>query len=192
MLMSKKRKLVSGIVFGVILAVLLVGILCTHSHEEESVREVMKDAVLHEHFKVSFFGFIDVNPGLISAYTVTAVFLIFALIVRIFFVPRFTMIPGKFQLLLEKAVGIFADLANANSPHRNKFLGAYIFTAGAYIFIGTVFELFLKENVGLFIFRHNDDAGGIAVQAMHHTGPDLTAEPFQVIAMGQHRIHEGA
>ena len=142
MLMSKKRKLVSGIAFGVILAVLLVGILCTHSHEEESVREVMKDAVLHEHFKVSFFGFIDVNPGLISAYTVTAVFLIFALIVRIFFVPRFTMIPGKFQLLLEKAVGIFADLANANSPHRNKFLGAYIFTAGAYIFIGTVFELF--------------------------------------------------
>jgi F-type H+-transporting ATPase subunit a len=142
MLMSQKRKLVSGIAFGVILAVLLVGILCTHSHEEESVREVMKDAVLHEHFKVSFFGFIDVNPGLISAYTVTAVFLIFALIVRIFFVPRFTMIPGKFQLLLEKAVGIFADLANANSPHRNKFLGAYIFTAGAYIFIGTVFELF--------------------------------------------------
>ncbi len=140
--MSKKRKLVSGIIFGVILIGLLVGIVLTHSHEEEPIREVMKDAVLHEHIKVSFFGLLDVNPGLISAYTVTAVFLVFALIVRIFFVPRFTMIPGKFQLLLEKAVGIFDDLANANSPHRNKFLGVYIFTAGAYIFIGTIFELF--------------------------------------------------
>ena len=140
--MSKKRKLVSGIIFGVILVALLVGIICTHSHTEEPIREVMKDAVLHEHIKVSFFGLLDVNPGLISAYTVTAVFLVFALTVRIFFVPRFTMIPGKFQLLLEKAVGIFDDLANANSPHRNKFLGVYIFTAGAYIFIGTVFELF--------------------------------------------------
>lgn len=142
MLMSKKRKLVSGMIFGVILAALLVGIVCTHPHSEEPIREVMKDAVLHEHIKVSFFGFMDVNPGLISAYTVTAVFLVFALIVRIFFVPRFTVIPGKFQLLLEKAVGIFEELANANSPHRNRFLGAYIFTAGAYIFIGTVFELF--------------------------------------------------
>ena len=140
--MSKKRKLVSGMIFGVILAALLVGIVCTHPHSEEPIREVMKDAVLHEHIKVSFFGLMDVNPGLISAYTVTAVFLVFALIVRFFFVPRFTVIPGKFQLLLEKAVGIFEDLANANSPHRNRFLGAYIFTAGAYIFIGTVFELF--------------------------------------------------
>ena len=33
-------------------------------------------------------------------------------------------------------------MAKSNSPHRNKFLGAYIFTVGTYICIGTLFELF--------------------------------------------------
>ncbi len=140
--MSKKKKTVSMVVFAVILVGLLVGIILTKPHHEEPIREVMKDAVLHESAKVDLFGLATVNPGLISAYTVTAVFFIFALIVRIFVIPRFKIMPGKFQMLLEKAVGMFEDLAVSNSPHRNKFLGAYVFTAGAYIFIGTVFELF--------------------------------------------------
>lgn len=140
--MSKKKKTVSMVVFAVILVGLLVGIILTKPHHEEPIREVMKDAVLHESAKVDLFGLATVNPGLISAYTVTAVFFIFALIVRIFAIPKFKIMPGKFQMLLEKAVGMFEDLAVSNSPHRNKFLGAYVFTAGAYIFIGTVFELF--------------------------------------------------
>ena len=140
--MSKKKKTVSMVVFGVILVGLLVGIILTKPHHEEPIREVMKDAVLHESAKVDLFGLATVNPGLISAYTVTAVFFIFALIVRLFVIPKFKIMPGKFQMLLEKAVGMFEDLAISNSPHRNKFLGAYVFTAGAYIFIGTVFELF--------------------------------------------------
>jgi len=44
--------------------------------------------------------------------------------------------------VLETAVGFFDGLAKENSPHRNRFLGAYVFTAGAYIFVGTIFELF--------------------------------------------------
>ena len=39
-------------------------------------------------------------------------------------------------------MGLFDGLAKTNSPHKNRFLGAYIFTAGTYIFIGTLFELF--------------------------------------------------
>lgn len=107
----------------------------------ESIQETMRDAVLHEINKVDLFG-VQVNPGLISAFTVTGIFFIFALICRIFIIPKFKIIPGKFQLLLEEAVGIFDRLAKDNSPHFNGFLGAYVFTAGAYIFIGTVFELF--------------------------------------------------
>ena len=140
--MSKKKKTVSMVVFAVILVGLLVGIILTKPHHEEPIREVMKDAVLHESAKVDLFGLATVNPGLISAYTVTAVFFIFALIVRIFAIPKFKIMPGKFQMLLEKAVGMFEDLAVSNSPHRNGFLGGYIFTAGVYIFIGTLFELF--------------------------------------------------
>lgn len=140
--MSKKQKLVSGIIFAVLLVISLVGVFLTgHNGEEEPIREVMKDAVLHEHAKVAFLGF-EVNPGLISAFVVTGIFLVFALIVRFLVIPKFTIVPGKFQLLLEEAVGMFDGLAKSNSPHRNKFLGAYVFTAGAYIFVGTIFELF--------------------------------------------------
>ena len=32
-------------------------------------------------------------------------------------------------------------MAKSNSPHRNGFLGLYLFTAGSYIFVGTLFEL---------------------------------------------------
>lgn len=109
--------------------------------EHGSIGEVMRDAVLHETFRVDLFGLMQVNPGLISAFSVTFIFLIFALVVRIFVIPRFTIVPGKFQLLLETAVGFFDGLAKSNSPHMNRFLGAYIFSAGAYIFVGTLFEL---------------------------------------------------
>ncbi|MGI6238328.1 MAG: F0F1 ATP synthase subunit A [Christensenellales bacterium] len=73
--------------------------------------------------------------------------LIFAALVRIFAVPKFKRIPGKFQLLLELMVGFFDGTAKANSPHRNRFLGAYIFGAGVYIFFGTIFELFGLQGI---------------------------------------------
>lgn len=141
--MEKKKRNMALIVFGLLALVLMIGtIIVKPPGSHESIGELMKDAVLHETNKVSLFGLIEVNPGLISAFTVTASFLVFALIVRIFLIPRFKMVPGKLQLLLETAVGFFDDLAQSNSPHRNKFLGAYVFTAGAYIFAGTLFELF--------------------------------------------------
>ena len=101
----------------------------------------MKDAVLHESAKISLFGLAEVNPGLISAYVVTGILIFLALLCRIFVIPKFTVIPGKLQLLLEEAVGLFDAMAKGNSPHRNKFLGAYIFTAGAYICLSTLFEM---------------------------------------------------
>ena len=141
--MEKKKRTRQLIVFAVIVLALFVGaLLCPGGGESESIQEVMRDAVLHEHLKVSLFGLIDVNPGLISAYVVTAMLIVFALVCRIFVIPKFTLVPGKFQLLLEQLVGMFDGLAEGSSPHRNKFLSAYIFAAGVYIFVGTVFELF--------------------------------------------------
>jgi len=141
--MDKKKRTRFIVICSCILAVLLVGIFLTGdpAKEEEPINIVMKDAVLHETAKVSFPIVGSVNPAVVSAYTVTAIILVFSLTVRLFVIPKFTDIPGKFQLLLEQAVGIFDDLAKSNSPQRNKFLGVYVFTAGAYIFIGTLFEL---------------------------------------------------
>lgn len=142
--MSKKRRTISIIVFAVIAALLVVGIILTagETGETESIQGVMRDSVLHETNKISLFGLKEVNPGLISAFTVTAVIIVFSLIVRIFIIPKFKYVPGKFQLVLEQAVGLFDGLAKGNSPHRNGFLGAYIFSAGVYIFVGTMFEMF--------------------------------------------------
>ena len=141
--MDKKKRTRFIVICSCILAVLLVGIFLTGdpAKEEEPINIVMKDAVLHETAKVSFPIVGSVNPAVVSAYTVTAIILVFSLTVRLFVIPKFTDTPGKFQLLLEQAVGIFDDLAKSNSPQRNKFLGVYVFTAGTYIFIGTLFEL---------------------------------------------------
>lgn len=110
--------------------------------EKESIKVVMRDAVLHGNNKISLFRLKEVNPALISAVTVSGLLLFAAALIRIFVIPRFKMVPGKFQLLLEELVGFFDNLAKTNSPHRNTFLGGYIFGAGIYIFISTLFELF--------------------------------------------------
>ena len=140
--MDKKKRARELIVFAVIVLALLAGCLLTPSGgESEPIQEVMRDAVLHEQNKVSLFGLIEVNPGLISACIVTAVLIIFALVCRLFVIPKFKYVPGRFQLILEQVVGMFDGLAEGSSPHRNKFLRAYIFTAGVYIFVSTLFEL---------------------------------------------------
>lgn len=137
---SKTRML---ILWGCLLVCLLVGILMIPGQEKhETIKEVMRDAVLHEDNKVSLFGLKDVNPGLISAFTVTGILLVIAALIRIFVIPRFQNVPGKFQLALETLVGLFDGLAKSNSPHRNKFLGGYLFSAGVFIFASTLFELF--------------------------------------------------
>ena len=140
--MSKKQKIISAVVFAVVIAALLVGVFLLKSPAgDESINDAMRDEVLHESNKVSLFG-LPVNPGLISAFVVTGAITVFAVVVRAFVIPRFTIIPGKFQTFLEDAVGMFDRMAKTNSPHRNDFLGAYVFTAGAYVFTGTLFELF--------------------------------------------------
>ena len=140
--MTKKQTILFISVVLAVCAVLIVGIVLTNGLyvRDTDIQESMQDAVLHEGDKIDLFGLM-VNPGLISAYIVTGVILLFAAIVRIFVIPRFKRIPGKFQLVLEEAVGMFDNMAKTNSSHRNNFLGAYIFAADAYIFIGTLFEL---------------------------------------------------
>lgn len=141
--MDKKKRTIALVAFALVSVILMIATIIVKSPGgHEAIGELMRDAVLHETNKVSLFGLKDVNPGLISAYVVTGILFVFALIVRIFVIPKFKIIPGKFQLLLETLVGFFDDLAKSNSPHRNKFLGAYVFTAGVYIFVGTIFELF--------------------------------------------------
>lgn len=146
--MRNRRRTAGILAFCCILIALLIGSIVTGAGaNSESIQEVMRDAVLHESNKINFLGLGEVNPALVSAVTITVVLLIFAACIRIFVIPRFQDVPGKFQLLLEQLVGFFDGLAKSNSPHRNGFLGAYIFGAGVYIFVGTIFELFGIQGV---------------------------------------------
>ena len=138
--LSKKQLIISAAIFLILAALLLVGIILVPGQEKEPIQEAMRDGVLHESAKIGLFG-LEVNPGLISSFAVTAILTVFALGVRLFAIPRFKKIPGKFQLVLETAVKYFSGLAKQNSPHRNGFLGAYVFTAGVYIAFSTLFEL---------------------------------------------------
>ena len=128
------------------IVVLLVGaifsIVKNPPVKHETIKELMRDAVLHESGKINLLGLKNVNPALISAMSLTVILLLAAACIRIFVIPRFRYVPGRFQLLLEQWVSVFDGLAKSNSPHRNGFLGAYLFGAGSYIFISTLFELF--------------------------------------------------
>ena len=137
---QNKRKLILWLALIVVLAVASV-LTGGAGGETESVQEVMRDAVLHETGRISLFGIRDVNPGLVSAYVVTVVLLVLAVCLRLFAVPRFRDVPGKLQMLLELWVSTFSGMAEKNSPHRNKVLGPYLFGAGTYIFVSTLFEL---------------------------------------------------
>lgn len=122
---------------------LLAGILLLSKNptaRTETVKEAMRDGVLHEDNRISLFG-LEVNPALISAYVVTGSILLAAVLIRIFAIPRFKTIPGKMQTILEKPVEFFSDMARTNSPNKSGFAGAYIFSAGLYIFLSTLFEL---------------------------------------------------
>lgn len=143
-IMSKKQKVRAGILFAVIFVVLLAGIIIigmVRGGHHEKIQIVMRDAVLHATYKINLFGLIDVNPGLVSAFMVTGIFLIFCVIVRIFVIPKFKTVPGRFQMFLEQVIDLFGNMGKTNSPHSYRFVSAYIFAAGAFICVSTLFEL---------------------------------------------------
>ena len=137
----KEHKKGLALWLAVVLSLLAGALLVGSPGRTETVKEAMRDAVLHDVNRVSLFGLKEVNPGLVSAFTVTLLLLLAAACIRIFVIPRFQYRPGKLQMLLEEVVGLFSGMARGSSPHRWGFLGAYIFAAGAYIFVGTLFEL---------------------------------------------------
>lgn len=140
--MKKRSRFIFIFLWVLLLCLILIAVFFTGGKTSgESVKAVMNDAVLHEENKIDLFGLKAVNPAFISAMTVSGILLFFSALIRVFVISRFKIVPGKFQIILEEIVGYFDNLAKTNSPSRNGFLGAYVFTAGVYIFFGTMFEL---------------------------------------------------
>ena len=61
------------VIWAVVVLLLLTGALLAGPQDRsESVQEAMRDAVLHSVNRISLFGLKTVNPGMISAFVVTA------------------------------------------------------------------------------------------------------------------------
>ncbi len=139
---KKKRTRFLVVWLSLIVLTLAAALAVGGGGESASIKETMRDAVLHGTNRISLLGWKAVDPAFISALVVSGLLLLVALLLRLLVIPRFRMVPGKLQLALEELVGFFDNLAKSSSPQRNTFLGAYVFAAGVYIFTGTLFELF--------------------------------------------------
>lgn len=144
---KKKRTRFLVVWLGLIVLTLAAALAVGGGGESASIKETMRDAVLHGANRISLLGWKAVDPAFISALAVSGLLLLAAALLRLLVIPRFRMVPGKLQLALEELVGFFDNLAKSSSPHRNTFLGAYVFAAGVYIFTGTLFELFGIQTV---------------------------------------------
>ncbi|MCE5188650.1 MAG: F0F1 ATP synthase subunit A [Eubacteriales bacterium] len=91
--------------------------------------------------RVDLFGF-SVSSSVAIAWIVMAALILFAVLVRIFAVPRFQEKPRGLQLVLETAVEAISNFAKEKFGHENDGLAAYFFALAA-LFIGSaVVELF--------------------------------------------------
>jgi F-type H+-transporting ATPase subunit a len=86
---------------------------------------------------------INMSPGLITGMVFTALFLVFAVIVRLFCIPKFkkAKVPGKFQMFLEYLVTYFHKSSSEQVHRHANFIGPYLFTSASFIAITTLAEL---------------------------------------------------
>ena len=89
----KQHKKALALWVGTVLLLLAGSLLAGSPGRTESVQETMRDAVLHSVNQISLPGWRPVNPGLISAFAVTAFLLAAAACIRVFVIPRFRYVP---------------------------------------------------------------------------------------------------
>lgn len=105
-----------------------------------NLSEVVENA-LNPH-KMDFLG-LKISPGLITAFIFSIFIIILAVLIRVFFIPKFkkNKVPSKLQIFLEYMVSYF-DTTSSESVHKHaSFVGPYVFTAAAFIAITTLSEL---------------------------------------------------
>lgn len=85
-----------------------------------------------------------VTDTMISAFCTTVMLILFALAVRIFFIPRWSKTYDKksgFRLFLEALVNMFEDNAQSTVGHNSNFVAPWYFAVAAFICVGTLTEM---------------------------------------------------
>lgn len=94
--------------------------------------------------KIFQIGNFWVTETMISGFITVVILLLFALIVRVAFISRWEKQDNKksaFRLLLEYLVSTFNGSAQSQTGRNSGFVGAFYFSAAAFICIGTLVEM---------------------------------------------------
>ena len=83
---------------------------------------------------------INVSESVVWGAFTVLLLIIFAAVVRIFVIPKFKIVPGKFQIIVEWLMGCF-DSMSIQTGRFSKYIGPYIFGTAAFICVGTLLEL---------------------------------------------------
>lgn len=86
----------------------------------------------------------EITDTMISALITSFLLIIFAVIVRVAFIPRWAKTYDKksgFRLLMEALVNMFDDNAVSTVKHNSKFVAPWYFAVAAFICVGTLTEM---------------------------------------------------
>lgn len=89
-------------------------------------------------------GPIEVTDTMVSAFITMLVLVIFALVVRVFFIPRWRKDDSRisgFRLFIESMVNMFDSSANEQTVEYGGFVGPFYFSCAAFIALGTLMEM---------------------------------------------------
>jgi F-type H+-transporting ATPase subunit a len=90
---------------------------------------------------IDVFG-IPVTSSLLSAFIIVIAVGVICIVLRFVFLRKYSAVPKGAQLVLEKAVSMFDNIAKGAAHSYAKYVGPIIFGAGVYIFSGTLIEAF--------------------------------------------------
>jgi len=95
-----------------------------------------------EMLEFPIFGGFQISETLFSAVLASLIIIIFALIVRIFFIPKFKQIPDKFQMVIELTVDAVQSYTTSKvGSWASKTLAPYMYTVALIILVNGFFEL---------------------------------------------------
>ena len=89
-------------------------------------------------------GSFEVTGTMVSAFVTMLVLVIFAAVVRIFFIPRWAKNdrkPSAFRMFIESMVNMFDSAASEQTESYSGFVGPLYFSLAAFIALGTLIEM---------------------------------------------------
>lgn len=103
-----------------------------------SVGDNLADALLPE--KIRVLG-IEIGPSLVSAFIISIILIVFALILRFTVIKNLKRTPSKIQMMLEGLVSFFAKQAKDTTHHFANGVAPFTMACSIFIFFSTMAEL---------------------------------------------------